>query len=152
MTKQTIEVDIPDGWEFVRYGERELGESFMYKGEVRNFAPTDGDYIIVRPIEKWRIPTKLDLLNRDSIECRVRDLDDQKWRNAKLIAVAVNSLGRTRFYTGFEWWNICEIRDTEPNSLECWIRFNANGFHIFCYERPAFHEGCDVRHFVEVPE
>ena len=136
MTKQQIEVDIPDGMEVDNVEYSTIASAYK---------------VYLRPIERWKIPTKLDLLNRDSIECRVRDGLNHDWMPRTLIAVSDSpDCHEKRFYVFEGRWKYCEIRDTEPKQHEVWIRFNANGFHSLCEEKPAFHEGCTIRHFVEL--
>ena len=154
--KQTIEVDIPEGWEFVRFGNPENGEHFICYGKVQEccvvfFKP---DVVIVRPVELWKIPTKLDLLNRDSIECRWRGSSTgKKWTIGR--ADAVRDEGNKYHILGHGWVKECEIRDTEPKPEELWRVYSSHDslcLGIYLTEDSAKKANGTIKRFVEVPE
>ena len=163
MTKQQIEIDIPEGLEFVRFGKATKGESWL-NGDAtmdtwRGEEPSVLNVVIVRLTERWRVPTKLDLLNRDSIECRVRDGLNHDWLLRTLIAVSDSpDCHEKRFYVFEGRWKYCEIRDTEPKPKECWKVSSKHGDHTFCESTEhvaklsCSQPGSKVRRFVEVPE
>lgn len=66
--KTTIEIDIPDGWEFVRWGMPELGDRVIYfPGLVAT--PDDScrfPMVIVRPAWQWPEFIKADWLAKDA--------------------------------------------------------------------------------------
>lgn len=162
MAKQTIEIDIPDRYEFVRFGQCQKPDEYYLdaNGEVQRYGAVAGiNYIIVRPIERWRVPKKLDLLNRDSIECRYRQSwNAGAWQSGSLYAIT-KSDDFQPFYICEKnlWVQQCEIRDTEPKPRECWRLFDGAKFWQTCDGiEAAMHlastNGWHLVHFVEVPE
>ena len=160
MTKQMIEVDIPDGYKFVRFGQVVTDEHWVTGDSVSVWVcrlPSGSNQIIVRPIEKWRVPTKFDLLNRDSIECRVRDTEESNWKIMKLLAII--SAEKFQYLCDDDYiWEFCEIRDIEPKPLELWgKKLDGRPIHqTYCTKNEAIKDcwnaDTKVVHFVELQQ
>ena len=80
-----IEVDIPDGWEFDRYGVPNVGENYlgMCYGDIHLRQPSDSlvsKYFVIRKIKQWRDP----VLPADfGKEARFSD-NGKKWNTGEL--------------------------------------------------------------------
>lgn len=114
MSETTIPVAIPDGFEFVRYGLLRNGERHLNEdgtvSEPSGWAVSQYPCIIVREI-KWRQATKLDMLRRDELECRVRMSSTDRWVSTKLLAVVTNGKRPAYLTTcGYTLWNEAEVR------------------------------------------
>jgi hypothetical protein len=143
--KQTIEIDIPEGYK---------PEAILTPVRVPDDL-TLNVRIRLQPIEKWRVPTKLDLINRDSIPCRVRNQAGPHWPWAHDTLIAISSAGQFLYETKEDSWRYCEIRDTEPKPEECWFVIK-NGIkrshfpNIVEATHFAGQIGGTISHFIEV--
>jgi len=59
--KIEVEIDIPDGWEFVRYGVPEVGESYLGVSHRHVYlrepdSPVSSKYFIVKKVKQYREP------------------------------------------------------------------------------------------------
>lgn len=76
MSKQTIEVAVPEGYEAIAYRQPKAGEMFLCESKNTPVGPLVRDWmsayrVIVCKVEKWR-PAELSDLSRGPIRARFR--------------------------------------------------------------------------------
>jgi hypothetical protein len=117
MSKQTIEVEVPDGYRRPKYDELFLDSE---DGSVlKAWHNWDANRVVVRKVEKWRPATVADVQNGKAVRARFWDSGEPQegWDSGEpqegwLAGVNLRSNGITFWVksTGTAWKN-CEVLD-----------------------------------------
>ena len=118
MSKQKIEIeiDIPDGYEFVRFGSVGKGDCFINSlGNVDSwtFEGTSPHLMfVVKKVERWRPANLADvvlLMRGETVEARFRDSAKQDWTYARLDGFRRRPAAC--WYSPCESWIFCEVKE-----------------------------------------